>query len=1269
MHKKLVFILLGLLLFIVSAFTFEMKGDISSWQKEDFVGFDTVGDCKASFGDITSVFSRIEDETLFLRLTFGDMVIREHNKVIKDNFLNEDIEVQVTLYIENGESSKEKFVVPINSYKSKTSEMSFLRTPASNLLELSKTIPQILHGKNLTYNIDIYLDSVKVDSFVGQDTDLFRGGNCAFVHHGNQGLTYTEVFYGQYPQETSGFDEVLEVHEVTDIPGNFHMSGTLMPAAEWHNPEFNDWLFTGVTEGWVAMLSSALGQHMMPFVQNDMNNWSVDIECDMVDYLYNYVPKVAWVPERVWVKPDQYPNGGVIDWLGDNWTQHGIEAVILDDSPHCSGYSNTKIHWMNNGSGINLRAIPINNTFVGNMHYDANAAKTQINSTGQYDILVYGTDWEVAAEMNEHHDTYFLDNYENVIWYCHDNYPAINVWKLDAALYNSDFNGSGIDITPGTYGLLGGGDGYGGSNNSWYTNWAATQSHSDFHDPKWNYGYIWDNTYSNIISSPDNSLSQLAWYTMMINLHETGWHTDGEVADWEHRYSSHIKNANVYAEVSRWANGDYTVTTNAYFSDIDRDGGDELIMHNDKVFFVIEGIGGKANWVFYKDDYGNAYSVVGSDVSYWSETDGDYNESSYNHFAALSDVSPNQQHAIYDITIDSSKNDSVQATLTQWGVSKTLSLETGNSFMDIVYDFYNQTGYVKSGWSPDLLDIIWSGKSHLQRMWGDYGSYCGQRNSASGATVALVLGNGGASHNGEFEGTLVKGDEIKGYNKLKVKLYSGWTSAPYDPYSNKVTELDLLASDNLDVFAPELNSTAFLVNNNEIQLTFSEAVDETSSQNTSNYSLQDFNGSYTLLAAERQDDWTKVNLFINGTFQVGDSGKIFVSDVDDLNGNTIQANSYASLNVPSGITPHTINIDGTNDFDEDSERISSQTHTLDITWDDNNLYIGFYNMDLNSEGDLFVNIDTDHTAGNGATTGSWGRVDFSSPYLPEYQVAIEGGGGSMQVNNWTDTKGWSYPGNGVIGNSYEGWSGIGLTEISIPWSTLGNPEAVALSVHITGEDNHIVTEAFPFLNATGDHPTFGYIYAFFTPYIGDDMPVSGMEPNSVFIIPNNAPNIIVHLPDSLNVTMQENDFQTFSITADDTENDELSYTWKLDGSNCGSESSYTYVTDYNSQGLHTLTITLTDMVPGNEADTLNWSIEVLDFILAAPLLSIEVQDDDVVLNWDAVDGASGYKIYRSDTPDDGFSLIDTTSNTLYTDTGAALETKKFYRITSYINGK
>ena len=875
---------------------FEISGNPENWLFEDFIGFDEVGDCTSRTGDISSVFIHPETEKLFLRITFDDMY--SHKSKI-DNFANENMHIMLIISENGKELFKEKF--DTNKLSGQKQAFAFLRTPSYNLVEFSI---DWLHSKeNLSFEIQIMNNLETVDSFTSDVNRNFRGGNCAFVHHGNQGLTYTEVFYGQNPQETSGFDEILEVHQATDIPGNFHMSGTLMPAAEWHNPEFNDWLENGVDDGYVSMLTSALGQHIMPFVQNDMNDWSVAVECDMVEYRYGYTPKVAWIPERVWLSPENYPDAGVVDWLGNNWEQHGVEAVILDDWPHCSGHDNKKIHWMNNGVGVNLRVIPIDNEFVGKMHYDADGAKNHISSTGQYGITVYGTDWEVAAEMNEHHDGFFLDNYESVMWYCYDNYPAINVWKLDEALNNPDFNGSGIDVQNGTYGLCGGENGYGGSNNSWYTQWASAISHSDYHTPQWNYGTVWNDTYNNLMSAPNNSLSQLAWYTLMINLHETGWHTSGDVADWEHRYSSHIKNANVYAAASRWQNGDYTETTGCYLDDIDHDGIDELVIHNDNAFFVFEEIGGKANWIFYKDEFDGGYSVVGSDVSYYPETDGDYNEnSSYNHFAALSDVSQNMQHSIYDISVEQSSGNIVRATFSQQGVSKTIQLERDKKYLNVTYDFLGESGYVKSGWTPDLLDIIWSGKSHLQRMWGDDGSYCGQRNSANGATIALVLGDGGASHNGEFEGTLVKGDEIFGENIFNLRLFAGYTSPPYDANYNKVIELDELALEVFDDIVPQLNENALKVGANKIQLIFNESVQNI--ENIANYELQNFVENYSILDIIISHN-RKVILILDQELALAENGNIVVSNVTDLQGNPLDP-AFNSAELIEIIQPHLV---------------------------------------------------------------------------------------------------------------------------------------------------------------------------------------------------------------------------------------------------------------------------------------------------------------------------------------------------------------------------
>jgi len=1172
----------------------QLTGDVRSWTREDFIGFDPVGDCQLETGDISSVYIKKMKDQFLLRISFDDMAERHSEVVFFNRFDNNDIVISFKLIAPGSDLPLLSKTISLNGKAGSADNCEYLLTPESNLFECSVN-ESVLNTENFPIFIRVRVNGETADTFEGDTKGTQDMGNCAFVHHGNQGLTYTDVFYGnafgQSGIDGSGYDEVLDVHRATGIPGNFHMSGTLMPAAAWHNPEFNDTLAAMASRGLVSMMTSALGQNIMPFATDEMNNWSVYVESQMVQYRYNYTPHVAWVPERVWLAQGYYPDAGVIDWLGDNWTQHGVWGVVLDDWPHLNGYDNRKIHWMNNGSGVSLRVIPIDNTFVGNMHYDADAAKNHIASMGHYNICVYGTDWEVAAEMNEHDGTFFLDNYESVLWYCHDNYPGVNVWKLEDAITNPDFNGQGADITKGTYGLLGGTDGYGGSNNSWYINWASTPSHSDFHDPKWNYGYIWSNAFDFLNSVADNNLSQLAWYTLMINLHETGWHTSGEVADWEHRYSSHIKNANVFTEASRWADGQYAETTACYFEDIDRDGVDELVMHNDKVFMVFESIGGKANWVFYKNGFGDAYAVVSSDMAYWAETEGDYNESSNNHVAALSDVSPNQQNSIYNIVINNSSGDTVKATLDQWGVKKTLTLYSGVDYLDVEYEFFDQTGYVKSGWSPDLLDLIWSGKSHLQRMWGDYGSYCGYRNESSGATAALILGNGGASHNTEFEGTLVKGDEIKGYDQFKVKLFAGYTSPPS---GTSVPELNSLAAINLDVFPPELNTVASLVSNSQVLLSFSEAVDQVTAENISNYTFQGFFGNYTVTGAIRQSNWNNVILSIAETFVPSDIGEIVVSNVEDLNGNPIDQANIASLEIPTGITPHTILVDdnGINDFISASELMASSPHSLYFTWDNNNFYMGFYSLALNGSGDLFLNIDTDQTPGSGAETGSWSRVTFAGDYLPEYQIAIEGGGGSMQVNNWDGTN-WNYPGNGVIGSSYEGWTGNGLTEISIPWSALGNPSGIAVSVHVSQEDNVIVPTVFPAINPTGSQPEISYFYAFFIPFIGGNMPMEGMAPNAAYVVPNTSPQIISSIPYDALVEINAGSSQNFSLTAQDQEGDPLYYSWKLDGTEVGSNNNFLYQTQEADVGSHLLQAIVSDNVPGNNADTAVWEIDVM----------------------------------------------------------------------------
>lgn len=115
------------------------------------------------------------------------------------------------------------------------------------------------------------------------------------------------------------------------------------------------------------------------------------------------------------------------------------------------------------------------------------------------------------------------------------------------------------------------------------------------------------------------------------------------------------------------------------------------------------------------------------------------------------------------------------------------------------------------------------------------------------------------------------------------------------------------------------------------------------------------------------------------------------------------------------------------------------------------------------------------------------------------------------------------------------------------------------------------------------------------------MPLSGMEPASVNIAPNTSPIINAFTPDLLNQILVIGNSIDFSINTSDAENDFLSYSWILDGLNVGSTNSFTYNPGEPDLGLHSLLAIVSDNVPGNMPDTVEWDIEVIDEALTLNL--------------------------------------------------------------------
>ncbi|HPF70964.1 MAG TPA: FlgD immunoglobulin-like domain containing protein, partial [Candidatus Krumholzibacteria bacterium] len=891
---------------------------------------------------------------------------------------------------------------------------------------------------------------------------------------------YSDVFHGRSDDlEGSGFDEALQVHQATGVPGNFHLSGPLQSSAEWSarngDPvDFNAWLAAGVGAGWAGMITSAYGQHIMPFVQNAMNDWSVEVQAQMTNTRYGYVPRVAWVPERVWLNTSGYPSSGVSDWIGDNWQGHGVDAVILDDDVHLAGHDNHQIHFL---AANGLRLVPRDRSFTGNILGGNGQASLDIltslagSGVGEYRIAVLAEDWEAVSEMGGWASIVpnAKETYDWFVGKCATESAWLSTWKLADALANPNFNGDSFTPAPGTYNEIGGTGGYGGGDNGWYTHWAGWVPYANGGDGNGgcaglggnckNYGTLWNDAYGALMAAPDNNISQAGWYVLMTNLHETAWHDylGGPISGWQHKYSAHIKNAMIYAEAAHWAAGEYATTTNAYTSDIDNDGFAEAIVHNDRLFGVFEGNGGRLTHLFVKGP-GYDDTAIGVDNAYWADTEGDYND--VNHVGAFSDVSPNYQHDGYGWTLGTD-GATAWITLVHNEVSRTITLAEGDAFMDAVYRVGPATHWVQAGFSPSLVDLVWN--AEMTRVWAPDAAYMGQRNPNTGIATAWVVGSGGAAHQRDFTGTLMKGDEIRGAGVFQVRLFAGATSAPDG--SGDVAELRAMVGEVVDSIGPAPTDATWFPATGRLQLTFDQVVASADAAGVT-LAAAGGGGSVTLPggtpAAESGAALTRTYAVDGATAAaidaLGPNLVLALAAGAMVDGSGVGSDALdAAAAFPVAVAATAIAIDGNVEAGEwaqaqvladssDSQWTSAnEIDRLLVDWDDEFLYIAIDGQVSGNSWLLY--LDVDPGSGNGPTDLSaidaWERgAVFTAPgFAPDFQYgcyqhqSIYDGDGFWQLLSATTAQ----DRGGEITSAFDSQHVFGAasgSELAIPWNTL-----------------------------------------------------------------------------------------------------------------------------------------------------------------------------------------------------------------------------------------
>ena len=157
----------------------------------------------------------------------------------------------------------------------------------------------------------------------------------------------------------------------------------------------------------------------------------------------------------------------------------------------------------------------------------------------------------------------------------------------------------------------------------------------------------------------------------------------------------------------------------------------------------------------------------------------------------------------------------------------------------------------------------------------------------------------------------------------------------------------------------------------------------------------------------------------------------------------------------NGQSNHIVTITGNSTDFYAAEKLSAASGQTDyyVTFDVNNLYIGAFRNGTTSNSGDFLNIfiDTDPTAtvgtsGSGATTGNaFNGVTGSLPFTANYSshLLYNTSTGNYYELRPSSGTGWS---GSATSSGMSQWESSTAFEIAIPWSSIGNPDAINLAL-------------------------------------------------------------------------------------------------------------------------------------------------------------------------------------------------------------------------------
>lgn len=159
---------------------------------------------------------------------------------------------------------------------------------------------------------NLYYSKLKIeDSLIGN-----RKIKTAFLFHLNQALTpYADV------GDRSSYNNLLKtLRKHRDLKFNIHISGTLVQALLWYNPETIELIKEGVKDGQFEIIGSTYSQNVMYSTDMKSNDWQIKRHREILKEVFGVEPVGFWNPERTWSNN-----------LGELMVKNGYKYTFIED--------------------------------------------------------------------------------------------------------------------------------------------------------------------------------------------------------------------------------------------------------------------------------------------------------------------------------------------------------------------------------------------------------------------------------------------------------------------------------------------------------------------------------------------------------------------------------------------------------------------------------------------------------------------------------------------------------------------------------------------------------------------------------------------------------------------------------------------------------------------------------------------------------------------------------------------------------------------------